>query len=397
VTRLADADLVSAEIDGLLARFPQSPTWPKKAFLNAQYDAGLAWVHFDRAYGGLGLERQFQEMVKRRLAEAGAPVTTATYIAVNQVSATLHAIGTDDQKRRFLKSIFTGEDSWCQLFSEPGAGSDLAGIATAAVHDDRAWMVNGQKVWSSGAREAKYALLLARTDPYAPKHSGLTMFIMDMRSVGVEVRPLRQADGGARFNEVFLSDVEVDDQLRLGEVGDGWRVGMLVLGTERAATSDFFVRPIEELLSLARERHEAVSPALRDEVVRRWIEARVAGWTQHRQDSEPQRGRSDVLAAIAKVVASEHAQRLSETLAAVMGPAAQVGLDYEAVYAKDMRDEGPASFRSMSPQQFIVRARAMSIEGGTNEILRNIIGERVLGLPQEPRIDKDPPWNQVPR
>lgn len=391
-----ELDAVEEALSCLLDAFPEPSVSDPVAFLSAQFDAGLAWVHFDVGRGGLGLPTGWQPEVARRLAAAGAPPTRGDFVAVHQVSATLHELGSPHQEH-LLRRIFTGEDHWCQLFSEPGAGSDLAGVAALATRDASGWRISGQKVWTSGAREATYALLLVRTDPEVPKHRGLTMFVLDMASSGVEVRPLRQADGGARFNEVFLQEVWVADADRLGDVGAGWGVSLRVLNTEREGASNVFLRPLDELLALWAARRDVAAPGLRDDVVRLWIEAQVIDLNERRRLVSSRPEEKARLAAISKIAASEHAQRLGSLLATVAGPGALVGCDYDAAYASDLREStaSPTKFHTMPLQTFLIRSRAMSIEGGTNEIQRNIVGERVLGLPADIRVDKNRPWREV--
>ncbi|HUE33701.1 MAG TPA: acyl-CoA dehydrogenase family protein, partial [Mycobacterium sp.] len=199
------ADL-DARVQALLDEHDPVTSDPQE-FLGAQYDAGLAWVHLPRGFGGLNLPRKAQERVDAKLAAAGAPVggTVKNFIGMGMAAPTIAAFGTDEQKRKFLRPLFTGEQVYCQLFSEPGAGSDLAGVSTRAVRDGDDWIVNGQKVWTSMAQHAQMAILVARTDPTVPKHAGLTYFLCDMTQPGVEVRPLRQITGEAEFNEVFLT------------------------------------------------------------------------------------------------------------------------------------------------------------------------------------------------
>ena len=392
-------DRVDEAVEELLSKYPDADAADHVSFLGTQFDLGLAWVHFAEGCGGLGVATERQADVDRRLRTAGAPATRGDFVAVHQVAATIAAIGTAAQQSRFLRRIFTGEDHWCQLFSEPGAGSDLAGVAATAAPEGAEWVINGQKVWTSGARHAHFGLVLTRTDPAVAKHRGLSMFIIDMHGAGVDVRPLRQADGGARFSEVFLSDVRTPDTLRLGDVGDGWAVGLRVLQTERTGAADVFLRPIEDLLTLWRDRAPAAPAGLRDDVVKMWIEAKVIGFSNLRRRSLAGGPEGARLAALAKVAASEHAQRLSGVMAAVMGPDAVVGIDYGACLADDMAEESasPTRFASLALQRYVLRSRAMSIEGGTNQIQRNIIGERVLGLPPDIRVDKDRPWRDVPR
>src|SRR3954469_1402862 len=210
---------------------------PIREFLGACYDAGLSWVHFPEGLGGLGVSRGLQAVADKVLQEAGGPVLLALNpMGYGMAAPTVreHA-QTDDVKRQLLRPLATTEDIWCQLFSEPGAGSDLAGLATTAVPDGDEWVLNGQKVWTSLAHRARYALLLARTDPDQSKHKGLTYFVLDMHAPGVETRPLRQMTGQAEFNEVYMTDARIPDTHRLGAVGNGWRVAMTTLMNERSA------------------------------------------------------------------------------------------------------------------------------------------------------------------
>ncbi len=218
-----DADELRRRVAAFLAEHDPATT-ERLEFLRARFDAGLAWVHFPVGLGGLGLARELQSVVEAEFAAANAPDNDPRRngIGLGMAAPTILAVGTEDQKRRFLRPLWTGEEIWCQLFSEPGAGSDLAALATRAVQDEKGdWIVNGQKVWTSSAHNARWAILLARTDPDVPKHRGLTYFVCDMTDPGVEVRPLRQITGEAEFNEVFLTEVRIPDAHRLGPVGDG--------------------------------------------------------------------------------------------------------------------------------------------------------------------------------
>lgn len=221
----------------LLAAFPPSEV-DRLDFLRARFDAGLAWVHFPVGLGGLGAPRALQAVVTAELAAAGAPDNDPRRIGIGlgMAAPTILRYGTAEQQRRWLRPLWTGEEVWCQLFSEPGAGSDLAALATRAVLDaDGVWTVDGQKVWTSSAHTARWAILIARTDPTVPKHQGITYFVCDMTDPGVEVRPLRQITGEAEFNEVFLTGVRIPDTDRLGAVGEGWRVAQTTLNNERVA------------------------------------------------------------------------------------------------------------------------------------------------------------------
>jgi alkylation response protein AidB-like acyl-CoA dehydrogenase len=269
-----------ARVESLLAAHDPAAT-ERLEFLRARFDAGLAWVHFPEGLGGLGLHRGMQGYVDQLLAAAGAPDNDPRKIAIGLGMAvpTVLAFGTEEQKRRFLRPLWTGEEVWCQLFSEPGAGSDLAAVATRAVRDGDAWVVNGQKVWTSGAHKAQFGILLARTDPSAPKHAGMTYFLCPMTDPGVDVRPLRQITGEAEFNEVFLSDVRIPDSQRLGADGEGWKVANATLMNERVAigggSAPREAGMIGKVAATWRERPEVRSPGLHDRLMAGWVESEV--------------------------------------------------------------------------------------------------------------------------
>src|SRR5918994_973886 len=230
-----DEQLVLERLEALLAEHDPKST-DARAFLGAQFDAGLAWVHFPEGNGGLGISPKFQRTVNERIVAAGGP--TPYYrnpIGHGMGAPTVVTHGSEEQKQRYLRPLFTGEEIWCQLFSEPGAGSDVAGLSSRAVRDGDEWIVNGQKVWTTLAHLARWGMLVARTDPDQPKHKGLTYFVVDMHAPGVEVRPLYQITGEAEFNEVYFTDVRIPDAERLGEVGEGWRVSLTTLMNERVA------------------------------------------------------------------------------------------------------------------------------------------------------------------
>ncbi|MGB0210313.1 MAG: acyl-CoA dehydrogenase family protein, partial [Ilumatobacteraceae bacterium] len=216
---------VTAAVDAFLADHDPS-SMDDRDFRGARFDAGLAWVHFPEGLGGLGLRPDLNREVERRMRTAGAAAADPTSFFQALAGPTILTHGTDEQKHRFLRPMFTGEERWCQLFSEPGAGSDFAGLATRAVRDGDEWVVNGQKVWNTLAHLADWGMLVTRTDPDSPKHRGMTYFAVDMRSDGVEVRPLRQITGEAEFNEVYLTDARIPDDQRIGAEGEGWRVAL---------------------------------------------------------------------------------------------------------------------------------------------------------------------------
>jgi alkylation response protein AidB-like acyl-CoA dehydrogenase len=364
-------------------------------FLRARYDAGLAWVAFPEGLGGLGLPHALQPEVDRLFAEAGAPDNNpgANGIGLGMAAPTILAFGTDEQKQRFLKPLWTGEEIWCQLFSEPGAGSDLAGVATRAVRDGDTWVVNGQKVWTSGAHNARFAILVARTDPDLPKHVGLTYFLCDMTDPGVEVRPLRQITGEAEFNEVFLTDVRVPDSQRLGAEGQGWKVANATLNNERVAiggkASPREGGMIGVVADVWRARPERRTPELHDRLLRLWVDAEVARLTGQRLRQKLAQGQPGPEGSAMKLSFARINQQLSGLELELLGEDGLRYSDWTMVRPEKVDFTGrDAGYRYL-------RAKGNSIEGGTSEILRNIVSERVLGLPAEPRVDKDLPWKEL--
>jgi alkylation response protein AidB-like acyl-CoA dehydrogenase len=361
-------------------------------FLRARYDAGLAWVHFPEGHGGLGLPQAWQPEVDDLFAAAGAPDNNpnSNVIGLGMAAPTILAFGTEEQKRRFLRPLWTGEEIWCQLFSEPGAGSDLAALATRAVRDGDEWVVNGQKVWTSSAHLARFAILVARTDPDVPKHRGMTYFLCDMTDPGVDVRPLRQITGEAEFNEVFLSDVRIPDTQRLGDVGQGWAVATATLNTERVAIGGRATPREGGMIGLVarawREHPERRTPELHDRLLRLWVEAEVARLTGLRLRQKLAQGQPGPEGAAMKLTFARLNQQLSGLELELLGEEALRYSDWALVRPERV------DFTSRDAGYRYLRAKGNSIEGGTSEILRNIVAERVLGLPPEPRVDKDVPW-----
>ena len=392
-TMAADDELVLARVERLLAEHDPKLTAPAE-FLGRQFDEGLAWVHFPEGYGGLGVSPKLQNLVNERLGRAGAPTSwSRNPIGFGMGAPTVVTHGTERQKRRYLRPLFTGEEVWCQLFSEPGAGSDVASLATRATRDGDEWVVNGQKVWTTLAHLARWGMLVARTDPEQEKHKGLTYFVVDMTAPGVEVRPLRQMTGDAEFNEVYFTDVRIPDAERLGEVGEGWRVSLTTLMNERVSIGGTVnprdSGPIGEALALWRRRtHD--DPVLRDRLTRLWIEAEVNRLTNVRASQNRQRGTPGPEGSTAKIAFAESNKRIYELCIDMLGPSGMLYGSYQ------MARPDHAMHAETLPKAFL-RSRANSIEGGTTEIMRNILGERVLGLPGDVRVDRDKPWSQVPR
>jgi alkylation response protein AidB-like acyl-CoA dehydrogenase len=374
-------------------------------FLRARFDAGLAWVHYPVGLGGQGLSRDLQSAVDAEFAAAGAPGNRPERngIGLGMAAPTILAFGSQEQQQRWLRPLWTGEEIWCQLFSEPGAGSDLAGLATRAVRvqgdgeagGGQGWVVTGQKVWTSSAHLARRALLVARTDPDVPKHQGLTYFSCDMTAPGVEVRPLRQMTGEAEFNEVFLTDVVIPDADRIGAVGEGWKVSTATLMNERVSIGGGAAAREGGMIGSAartwRQRPELRTAGLHDRLLRLWADAEVARLAGARLRQQLAAGQPGPEGSAAKLVFARLNQEISEFEAELVGPEA---LRYEEWTMR--RPEG-ANFYGRDPGYRYLRARGNSIEGGTSEILRNIIAERVLGLPSETRVDTGVPWKDLPR
>ncbi len=395
-----DEDEVDRRVDRLLADLP-----PERVeagdFLGAQFDRGLAWVHFPGGMGGLGASPGLHQRVVARLAAAGAPsAARRNVLGYGMVAPTLVVHGTDGQRQRYLRPLFTCTEIWCQLFSEPGAGSDVASLATAAVRDGDEWVLNGQKVWTTAAHLADLGLVITRTDPGVPKHRGLTAFLVDMHGVGVEVRPLHQITGEAEFNEVFFSGARVPDAARLGGEGEGWRVAVTTLMNERVSIGAGVSRrgggPIAAALAIWKARWQGSSApeaaVFRDRLVSLWAAAEATRLTNIRAGQLRRSGTPGPDGSVAKLAFAEQNQRIFELCVDLLGAEGMLhSSDYPKIRPTEVGLEGADVHKAF------LRARANSIEGGTSEVMRNILGERVLGLPGEPRTDKDPPWRDVPR
>ena len=399
-TQMLDEKRIDFLVDELLEDYPVDTTDPV-TFLGAQFDRGLAWISFPEGCGGLGGSPTDALQVLRRLGKAGAPSAMGrNVIGYGMVAPTIVAHGTDEQKKRFLRPLFTGEEIWCQLFSEPGAGSDVAGLGTSAVKDGDEWTLNGQKVWTTLAHQAAYGLIIARSNPDVPKHKGITAFLVDMHAPGVDVRPLYQATGEAEFNECFFSDVHIPDNRRLGDVGDGWRVSITTLMNERVSIGGT-VPPrgsgmIGEAVKIWHQkwagRKDGHAMSTRDELLKAWVRNEVGRLTNKRASDLRKAGTPGPEGSVAKLAFAEENQRTTELCVNLMGAD---GMLYGSKYPQIRPTESAMSGGDM--RKAFIRMRANSSEGGTSEVMRNIIGERVLGLPGEPRLDKDAAWKDVPR
>ena len=386
---------VAELVDALLSDFPPATT-KAQIFLGAQYDRGLAWVNFPVGFGGRGISPKHQKLVNEKVFAAGAPNAYARNpIGYGMCGPTVVEWGSAAQKGRYLRPLFTGEEIWCQLFSEPGSGSDFAGLSAKGVRDGEEWLINGQKVWTTLAHLSKWGLLVVRTDPEAVKHAGMTAVVVDMQAPGVEVRPLRQITGEAEFNEVYFTDVRVPISETLGSTGDGWRVSLTTLMNERVAIGGAIPQrgsgPIREAVKIWQKRPpEQQDSATRDELMKLWIRAEVLRLTNIRAGQMRKVGVPGPEGSIGKMASADLNKETYEFCVDLLGAEGMLYGSYEFV-----RPETAMSFDSI-PKAFL-RARANSIEGGTSEVMRNIIGERVLGLPGDVRVDRAIPWSKVPR
>ncbi|HUI01924.1 MAG TPA: acyl-CoA dehydrogenase family protein [Acidimicrobiales bacterium] len=345
-----------------------------------------------REYGGLSGEVWMQQIIRAELVHYRLPTVSVNLLGVGLAGPTLIAHGTDKQKERYLRKILSAEEIWCQLFSEPGSGSDLASLSTRAVRDGDEWVVNGQKVWTTIAQFSKFGMLLARTDPTVPKHEGLSYFILDMKAPGVDVRPLKQMTGSSEFNEVFLSDVRIPDENRVGDVGDGWRCARTTLMNERVALAGISLDPVSFTGGVRRDPWQSYLdgiPNRRDPLVRQrlaqfYIESEVKEITAFRANSARLRGQQPgPEGAVNKVFNAEYNQRRSSFAVNANGVAATAWL--------------PGDTATEARATTFLRARANTIEGGTSEVLRNQMAERILGLPRDVEVDKDVAWADVKR
>ncbi len=395
-TLTADEQRVSDLVAELLSEFPPKSTDPV-AFLGAQFDKGLAWVHFEEGFGGLGLNPKLQRLINERIYPEGAPNPVARNpIGHGMCGPTVAVWGTPEQKKRYLRPLFTGEEVWCQLFSEPGSGSDFAGLSAKGVRDGDEWIANGQKVWTTLAHLSRWGLLIVRTDSEAVKHAGMTAFVVDMQAPGVEIRPLYQITGEAEFNEVYFTDVRIPASEMLGNVGDGWRVSLTTLMNERVSIGGAIPAKGSGAIRDAVKVWNALStdqrdPATRDELMKLWVRAELLRLTNIRASQNRKMGDPGPEGSIAKLAMAELHKDIYSFTVSMMGAD---GMLFPSGYQM-IRPEHAMGLEN--PQKAFLRSRANSIEGGTSEVMRNILGERVLGLPGDVRVDRDMAWSKVPR
>ncbi len=355
-----------------------------KAFQGKLFDAHLAGITWPREHGGCGLGTAEAEVFNEEAAAFELP-TGIFLIGHGMCGPTLLALGTEEQKHRYIPPMLRGDEIWCQLFSEPEAGSDVASLQTRAVRDGDEWVVDGQKVWTSGAHYSDFGMLIARTDPDVPKHQGLTMFIVDMRSPGIETRPLRQITGGANFNEVFFTDAHVPHANVVGTVNEGWRAAITMLMNERMAVAQgggMGGANIRSVIRLARERNLDHDPLVRQQIADLWIRTTIMRYIGIRLREAVKAGRvPGPEGSIAKLAGAQLGKDLANVALAIAGPQGQ------AWSAGD-----PTGNRWATA---LLAAPAGAIAGGTDQIQRNIIGERVLGLPREPQTDRTVPFRDL--
>jgi len=368
------------------------PALDVEKFLADLGESGWAAPTWPAECAGAGLAPTQARIVNDELNRFQVP-RSWNIIGIGMGGPTILQWGTEEQKSKYLLPMVQNKEIWCQLFSEPGNGSDAAGLSTRALRDGDEWIVNGQKVWTTFAHLAKWGLLIARSNPDLPKHQGLTYFIVDMKAPGVDVRPLKQITGDAEFNEVFFTDVRIPDADRLGPEGDGWRVATTTLMNERVALSgagstggqNVGGGPADDLVRKARGTGAWDDPVLRDRLMGQLIEARLIKVTNLRSAAARRAGRpAGPEGSVTKLIQAEHNQRLQELAVDLIGASgsAWVGGDNTA--------------EAQAVRGFL-RSRANTIEGGTSEVMRNILGDRVLGLPREPDPSRELPWSEVPR
>ena len=359
-----------------------------KAWQKKKADAGWACLHWPKEYGGRGAS-PIERVIWQQEEGPFGNLSRVFIIGHGMCGPTVMAYAGEEQKRKYLPPLASGEKIWCQLFSEPAGGSDVAGLRTRAEKQGDEWIVNGQKIWTSGAHYSDYGILLTRTDPTVPKHKGLTMFFLDMKSPGVEVRPIKQANGMQEFNEVYFTDVVIPDSQRLGNVGDGWNVSLTTLMNERMSIGARLATGVPEMFEFCSNLMLEDGLAIDDRAVR----AKLASWavksnglkyTSYRAISALSKGeRPGPENSIGKLVSGMMLQDIAAFAMDLQGAAGGLTGDAE--------EEARGQF-----QQMLLSSPSMRIAGGTDEVLRNIIAERVLGLPGDIRVDKDVPFNKIP-
>ena len=371
---------VPALLDGTVGRIARG-----KLYRRALCDAGLAGVSMPTEFGGRGLPSEYEAALRRVSLPLLPPEESLFGIGLGMAIPTIRDHGSPDLQRRFIPPALRGDEIWCQLYSEPGAGSDLAGLTCRAVRDGDEWIVTGQKVWTSGAQHSDLGILIARTDSDLPKHRGITMFVIHMRQPGVTVQPLVQMTGVAEFNEVFLDEARIPHDWVVGEVNGGWALAVALLAHERSSLGRGTTTaadgkskagrqplPYTALLERARRQGRADDPLIRQALAKAYMAERIVPWTAQRR-LHPSIGK------LWRTIQGWHAAQLAHQLGGPLGAAWEsddVDADYWAYH--------------------VLNCRGMSLGGGTDEIQKNTLGERVLGLPREPGPDRDTPFRDLP-
>ncbi|HBC57208.1 MAG TPA: acyl-CoA dehydrogenase [Gammaproteobacteria bacterium] len=392
---------INAEEEGMMSMFEEEGSDEQfsqivtaaREWQQTKADAGWACVTWPKQYGGRGGSILENIIFSQEEAKFKVPNTSVFMLGIGLAGPTIQVHGTEAQREKFLPRILRGEDIWCQLFSEPAAGSDLAGLRTSAVKDGDEWVVNGQKVWNSGAHYSNWGILVTRTDPTVPKHKGMTYFLVDMNSPGIEVRPIKQITGGANFNEVFMTDVRIPDANRLDQVGNGWAVALTTLMNERMGIGGGFgmfggVGLVRNLVKILETYHVNGQLAIYDSASRQ----RIASYYSRLKALELTGNR--LMSGLAKGgVPGVEGSTLKLSIGLLMQEMAAFCMEIQGPMGA-LVDEN--AFAHGTFQQLYLGIPAIRIAGGTDEIQRNIIGERMLGLPSEQRVDKGIPFNEIP-
>jgi alkylation response protein AidB-like acyl-CoA dehydrogenase len=347
-----------------------------KAWKQKEFDAGFGWISGPTEYGGQGLPTSHDRAYRELVGQYAIPSQSAFGIGLGMVAPTILAHAIPEVREQYLRPLWRGEIVGCQLFSEPVAGSDLAGIQTRAERDGDEWVITGQKVWTSGAQFSDIGEIITRTSPDKPKHKGLSMFLVDMHAPGVEVRPLRQMTGGASFNEVFFEEVRVHDSHRLGDVDEGWTVALTTLMNERAAIggggAGVGSMSMTRFVEMARHFGLSQDPLVRQGLAEAYIRMAVARYTNLRASAKIRAGQlPGPEMSIGKLALTQNMMRVSQLVTEILGPR----------LVADTGEWGTYAFSEM-----VLGTPGMRVAGGTDEVMRNIVGERVLGLPKEPRV-----------
>jgi len=362
----------------------EAKKWQKK-----KADAGWACIQWPKEYGGRGAT-PIESVIWNQEEGVYARLSGNFIIGQGMCAPTMMAFASEEDKQHYLPKLASGEEVWCQLFSEPHSGSDLAGLRTRAEKDGDDWVINGQKIWTSGAQHSDYGILITRTDPEVPKHRGLTMFFLDMKSEGIDILPIKQSNGESGFNEVYFDNVRIPDSQRLGGVGDGWKVALTTLMNERLAIGGSISTGFPEIKELVDELKIATGTAIDNPAVR----SRLADW--YAKSAGLKNTAARAISALSKGETPGPENSIGKLVAGgMMQDIAKFALDLQGLGGAITDPEIQAS--SARLQGMLMRSPAVRIEGGTDQILRNIIAERVLGLPEELRADKGMPFSKIPK